>query len=96
MGIRTKGVETLHYLDDFLLAGAPTSNRCEKDLEEVKSTCEWLGIPLAMEKVTACFLEKSIIYAYSVQNNFHNTLPSLDKIIDIISETVWTLCYNFY
>ena len=50
--LEQKGVETLHYLDDFLLAGPPTSNRCEKDLEEVKSTCEWLGIPLAMEKVT--------------------------------------------
>ena len=23
----------------------------ERNLEEVKSTCEWLGIPLAMEKV---------------------------------------------
>ena len=50
--LEQKGVETLHYLDDFLLVGPPTSNRCGKDLEEVKSTCEWLGIPLAMEKVT--------------------------------------------
>ena len=46
------GVETLHYSDDFLLVGPPTSSRCEKNLEEVKSTCERLGIPLAIEKVT--------------------------------------------
>ena len=50
--LEQKGVETLHYLDDFLLVDPLTSNRCEKDLEEVKSTCQWLGIPLAMEKVT--------------------------------------------
>ena len=49
--LEQKGVETLHYLDDFLLVGPPASNQCEKNLEEVKSTCEWLGIPLAIEKV---------------------------------------------
>ena len=47
------GVETLHCLvDDFLLVGPPASSRCEKNLEEVKSRCDWLGIPLAIEKVT--------------------------------------------
>lgn len=46
------GVETLHYLDDFLFVGPPTSSRCEKNLEEVKSRCKWPGIPFAIEKVT--------------------------------------------
>ena len=29
-----KGVETLHYLDDFLLVGPPASNRCKKILRK--------------------------------------------------------------
>ena len=45
-------VETLHYLEDFLLVDPPASSRCEKNLEEIKSAYEWLGIPLAIEKVT--------------------------------------------
>ena len=52
MVLEQGGVKTVHYLDDFLLMGPPTSSRCEKNLEEVKSTCEWLGIPLTIEKVT--------------------------------------------
>ena len=40
-----------NYLDDFLLVGPPASNQCDRNLKEVKSTCDWLGIPLAIEKV---------------------------------------------
>ena len=49
--LKHKGVKTLHYLDDFLLVGPPATNQCDKNLEEVKATCQWLGIPLAIEKV---------------------------------------------
>ena len=48
--LEQKDVKTLHYLDDFLLVGPPASNQCSKYLEEVKSTCTRLGIPLAIEK----------------------------------------------
>ena len=49
--LEQRGVKSLHYLDDFLLVGPPASNQCDRNLKEVKSTCDWLGIPLAIEKV---------------------------------------------
>ena len=33
--LEQKGVDTLHYLDDFFLVGPPTSNHYERNLEEV-------------------------------------------------------------
>lgn len=38
---------TVHYLDDFLLAGAPDSDQCELGL---RSSQEWLGVPIAALK----------------------------------------------
>ena len=41
----------LHYLDDFLTIGAPGSSTCKENLDTIQLVCEWLGIPLALEKV---------------------------------------------
>ena len=41
----------LHYLDDFLTAGAPDSVECFKNLEAIKASASSLRIPLASEKV---------------------------------------------
>ena len=41
----------LHYLDDFLTIGPPESSSCQQNLDIIKQVCEWLGIPLALEKV---------------------------------------------
>ena len=41
----------LHYLDDFLTIGAPGSSTCKRNLDTIQQVCEWLGIPLALEKV---------------------------------------------
>ena len=41
----------LHYLDDFLILGPPTSNVCQQQLDAVKQVCNALGVPLALEKV---------------------------------------------
>ena len=49
--LEQNNVKTLHYLDDFLLVGPPASSQCSRHLEEVKSTCKRLGIPLAIKKV---------------------------------------------
>ena len=49
--LKQNNVKTLHYLDDFLLVGPPASSQCSRHLEEVKSTCTRLGIPLVIEKV---------------------------------------------
>ena len=41
----------LHYLDDFLTMGHPTSNCCQSNLDILIHTCKELGVPLAMEKL---------------------------------------------
>ena len=76
------GVEILHYLDNFLLVGPPASSRCEKNLEEVKSTCECLGIPLAIEKVIGptTLLTFSGITLDTVQMEVHLPPEKLDRM----------------
>ena len=39
-----------HYLDDFLVAGAPGSSECRLNLDITHHVCDRLGIPLADEK----------------------------------------------
>ena len=41
----------LHYLDDFLTVGPPQSSLCQQNLDTIQQVCEWLGIPLALDKV---------------------------------------------
>ena len=41
----------IHYLDDFLTAGAPDSHECQRHLDTIKGVASNLGIPLAAEKV---------------------------------------------
>ena len=41
----------LHYLDDYLTAGAPNSGECHNNLSSVRSSASSLGIPLALDKV---------------------------------------------
>ncbi len=40
----------LHYLDDFLLAGPPESNSCDRNLSRCFSLAEELGVPIAPNK----------------------------------------------
>ena len=49
--LRQRGVHAvIHYMDDFLLLGAPGTPECSQALEITTSTCKELGIPLAEEK----------------------------------------------
>ena len=41
----------IHYLDDFLLIGPPNSSQCASALKKTLAICNWLGIPIAPEKV---------------------------------------------
>ncbi len=43
--------EAIHYLDDFLFAGASDSTECAKALSSALSTCAELGFPVAAEKI---------------------------------------------
>ena len=41
----------IHYLDDFLTMGPPSSPVCQHNLDTIIQTCDYLGVPLALEKV---------------------------------------------
>ena len=48
---RASGIENIvHYLDDFVILGAPGINQCALDLQLLETLCETLGVPLAPEK----------------------------------------------
>ena len=50
--LQQQGVShVMHYLDDFLMLGPPSSNQCHQNLDIFKQTCQKLGVPLAIEKV---------------------------------------------
>ena len=50
--IRSRSVRNLiHYLDKFLLLGAPGTSECLQALHSTLSTCQELGIPLALHKI---------------------------------------------
>jgi len=41
----------LHYLDDFLIAGKEGAEECRRNLDIVCRSCQWLGIPLKLQKI---------------------------------------------
>ena len=41
----------IHYLDDFLLVGAPASRECTGALTALLRACDRLGLPIAREKL---------------------------------------------
>ena len=50
--VRRDGVrEVFHYLDDFLVLGHPNSAECGHNLAKLLQWSQWLGFPIAFEKV---------------------------------------------
>ena len=50
--LRARGVShMIHYLDDFLVLGAPNSPECADALAITLHTCAELGVPLAADKI---------------------------------------------
>ena len=43
-------VEVIHYLDDFLVLGAPGSSQCEQALTRSLAHCQFLGVLVAAKK----------------------------------------------
>ena len=41
----------IHYLDDFLVMGAPESDECATALERLLKIFKRLGLPMAMDKL---------------------------------------------
>ena len=49
--LRQRGVKAvIHYIDDFLLLGPPSSPECKDALAVTFQTCQELGVPIAPEK----------------------------------------------
>ena len=41
----------IHYMNDFLTMGPPSSQTCQQNLDRLVRICNYLGVPLALEKV---------------------------------------------
>ncbi len=41
----------VHYLDDFLVMGAPATNECSEALKGLLDTFKLLGLPVALNKL---------------------------------------------
>ena len=47
----SRGAEHIaHYLDDFVMVGAPATNECMRSLDILMSACRELGVPIATHK----------------------------------------------
>ena len=51
--VKQRGAKlTFHYLDDFIVIGAPMTKECANSLQILLDTCAELGIPVAAHKST--------------------------------------------
>ena len=48
---RKRAKFVVHYLDDFLVMGAPATNECSEALKGLFNTFELLGLPVALDKL---------------------------------------------
>ena len=69
----------LHYLDDFLLLGAPGSSEAQLALATTTRTFETLGVPVATHKTEGPALELTFLGILIDTNKFQLRLPA-DKL----------------
>ena len=88
---RDRGVGHVHhYLDDFFLAGAPSTDECSQHLATVTSLCGALGIPLAEDKLAGPTTELEYLGILLDSAELEARLPP-DKLHDIKSSLhQWT------
>ena len=85
--VKQNGVEHLwHYLDDFLTCGEPGTVECQLNLQTMKSICECLGFPLALEKLEgpATSLVFLGILIDTVDQELRLPLDKLKRIRDLV------------
>ena len=72
----------IHYMDDFLLMGAPGTAECRQALATTIATCEKLGDPLAVDKPEGPATELSFL---GIQLNAREMCTSLppDKLVKL-------------
>ena len=58
--LRAGGVhDVCQHLDDFLVAGPLGSSQCAKDLSSLLRCLNWLGFPVAEEKVVETYVSEN-------------------------------------
>ena len=95
--VRKNGVEELcHYLDNFLVLGKPGSEECAQNLSALVKWAEWLGFPLALEKIegpatTLTFLGVEINTISLVLHLSEEKLATLRSLIASWRDQRWSL-----
>ena len=76
------GGSTVHYLDNFMFMGPPTSNACDKALATALQTCRELGVPVETQTEGPA----SLLTFLGIQIDTEATTLSLpeDKLIRIL------------
>ena len=78
--LRQRGVRAvIHYMDDFLLMGAPGTTECSHALATTIATCKELGVPLADDKTEGPITELSFLGIQLNSTRMLTSLP-LDKL----------------
>ena len=55
--VHHQGVQHIfHYLDDFIVVGAPATEQCAEALSILDSECRRFGVPIADHKPTTCLV----------------------------------------
>ena len=86
--LQQQGVSScIHYLDDFLTIGPPKSSSCRWNLDTIKHVCQWLGIPLALEKVEgpSTSLKFLGITFDTIHMEAHLTVDKLQRTRELVS-----------
>ena len=82
----------LHYLDDFLTIGPPSSPTCQRNLEVLTQICNFLGVPLAFEKVKGPSTILAFLGILSDTTRMETRLPK-DKLTRLKNEvSQWINC----
>ena len=81
---------SIHYMDDFLLFGDPSSTECEDALAITLVTCQELGVPLAEDKIegpatSLSFLGIQLNSASMCVSLPQDKLTKLRSLVDMMS-----------
>ena len=89
--LRKRGVRAVsHYMDNFLLMGAPGTAQCSQALATTIATCEELGVPLAVDKTEGPVTKLSFLGIQLNAREMRTSLPpdKLAKLRTMVKELV--------
>ena len=84
----------IHYLDDFLTMGPPSSPICKRNLDTIIETCDYLGVPLALEKVEGPLTTLPFLGIILDTSRMEARLPD-DKLLKLRKEIADWMDYTY-